>query len=110
MSDHATPKTIFQKIMEGEIPAKFIHEDELCVGIEDIQPRAPIHYLLIPRKAIRSVMELEESDRELMSHLIFTAKKIASEKKLSAYRLQINNGEQAGQTVFHLHMHLMGWN
>lgn len=102
-------KTLFQKIIDREIPSEFVHEDELCVAIKDINPKAPVHLLVIPRKPIPSIMDLEEEDRELISHLIFTAKMLAEREKCKGYRLQFNVGEDGGQIVFHLHLHLMGW-
>ncbi len=95
--------------MEREVPADFVHEDEWCVAIKDINPKAPIHWLIIPRKPIRGIADLVEEDKELVSHMIFTAQKLAKEAGTSNFRLQFNTGEKAGQTVFHLHLHLMGW-
>ena len=102
-------KTLFQKIIDREIPADFIHEDEHCVVIKDKFPKAPIHFLVIPRKVIPSIVELEEEDQELISHMIFTAKRLAKEHKCEGYQLQFNVGEKGGQVIFHLHLHLMGW-
>jgi histidine triad (HIT) family protein len=102
-------KTLFQKIIDGEIPANFVYDDELCVAIKDIHPKAPVHLLIIPRKAIPSIMEIEEEDTDLISHLIFTAKKLAEEQDCEGYKLQFNVGKKGGQEVFHLHLHLMGW-
>ena len=90
----AEEKTLFQKIIDREIPADFVYEDELCVAIKDLYPKAPIHFLVIPRKAIPSVNELEESDAALVSHLIFVAKKLAQENACEGYRLQFNVGEK----------------
>jgi histidine triad (HIT) family protein len=102
-------KTLFQKIIDREIPGEFLYEDELCVVLKDIYPKAPVHVLVIPRKPIPTIMDLEEEDRELMSHLIFVAKKIAAEQKCEGYRLQFNVGAKGGQDVFHIHLHLLGW-
>lgn len=105
----AEEKTLFQKIIDKEIPADFVYEDELCVAIKDLYPKAPVHLLVIPRKMIPSVMELEEEDKDLVSHLIFIGKKLAKEQGCEGYRLQFNVGEKGGQVIFHLHLHLMGW-
>ncbi len=102
-------KTLFQKIIDREIPADFVYEDELCVAIKDLYPKAPVHFLVIPRKAIPSVNELEESDAALVAHLVFVAKKLAQENACAGYRLQFNVGEKGGQVIFHLHLHMMGW-
>lgn len=105
----AEEKTLFQKIIDREIPADFVYEDEECIVIKDLYPKAPVHLLVIPRKAIPSINELEESDALLVAHLIFVAKKLAQERKCEGYRLQFNVGEKGGQVIFHLHLHLMGW-
>ena len=101
-------KTLFQKIADKEIPAKFEHEDELCVAIRDINPQAPTHILIIPRKAIARVDEAKPEDAALIGHLVLTAQALAKKLGLGAgYRLVINNGRQAGETVPHLHLHLL---
>lgn len=105
----AKEKNLFQKIIDREIPADFVYEDEQCVAIKDIYPKAPIHLLVIPRKDIPSVNELEEEDGDLMAHLIFVARQLAKQYKCEGYRLQLNVGEKGGQVIFHLHLHLMGW-
>lgn len=102
-------KTLFTKIIEGEIPADFVYKDEHCVAIKDINPKAPSHFLVIPRKPIPSIIELEEQDKELVAHLIFTAQKLAQEHAFEGYKLQFNVGKKGGQEVFHLHLHLLGW-
>lgn len=101
--------TLFEKIIRGEIPADFVHEDEVCVAIKDINPKAPVHFLVIPRKVIPSIAALQVEDASLISHLIFTAKMLAEREKCEGYRLQFNVGEKGGQVIFHLHLHLMGW-
>jgi histidine triad (HIT) family protein len=102
--------TIFSKIMSRDIPAKIVHEDNLCLAFHDIQPRAPIHVLLIPKKAVRSLAELETEDSALMGHLIITASKIAKQLGISdsGYRLVANTNADAGQSVSHLHFHILG--
>ena len=106
--------TIFTKIINREIPAKIIFEDELCIIIEDISPQAPLHYLAIPKKEIIGVSDLDDKDNEIMGHLMLTIKKQMQNINVSNYRLVINNGSEAGQTVFHLHIHILanrtlGW-
>jgi histidine triad (HIT) family protein len=106
--------TIFTKIINKEIPANIIFEDELCIIIEDISPQAPLHYLAIPKKEIIGVSDLDDKDNEIMGHLMLTIKKQMQNINVSNYRLVINNGSEAGQTVFHLHIHILanrtlGW-
>ncbi len=103
-------KTIFQKIIDREIPAKLAHEDDLCIAIHDINPQAPVHVLVIPKKHLARVGEATVSDQALLGHLLLTAAALA--KKLgvaeSGYRLVINNGPDGGESVPHLHVHLLG--
>jgi histidine triad (HIT) family protein len=102
-------ETIFSKIIRGEIPATRIYEDEHCIAINDIAPRAPIHILVIPRKVIPRLVDATEEDRALIGHLMWVAGRIAEEKGIGeAFRLVVNNGKGAGQTVFHLHLHILG--
>ena len=106
--------TIFTKIINKEIPANIIFEDELCIIIEDISPQAPLHYLAIPKKEIIGVSDLDNNDNDIMGHLMLTIKKQMQNINVSNYRLVINNGSEAGQTVFHLHIHILanrtlGW-
>ncbi len=101
--------TLFQKIIAREIPAKIAHEDELCIAIHDIQPQAPVHVLVIPKKLIARVGEASPEDQALLGHLLLTAAQIAKELNLSAgYRIVINNGPHGGESVPHLHVHLLG--
>jgi histidine triad (HIT) family protein len=104
-----TEKTLFEKIIAREIPANFVHEDETCVAIKDIAPKAPVHYLIIPRKPIPGVHMLEDEDWPTVLHLFQVAKKLAERDGCEGYRLQFNVGEKGGQEVPHLHLHLMGW-
>jgi histidine triad (HIT) family protein len=100
---------IFQRIIDKKIPAKIAYEDDLCLAFHDINPQAPVHVLLIPRKVIRTHGDIAESDRDLLGHLHVVAVKLAKELKLDdGYRIVINCLERAGQTVPHLHLHLMG--
>lgn len=102
-------KTIFSKIIAGEIPADIVHEDDLVVAFRDVSPQAPVHILIVPREVIPGVDFLEERHRELVGHMLLTAKKLAHSEKLDeGYRLVINSGEKGGQTVDHLHLHLLG--
>jgi histidine triad (HIT) family protein len=101
---------IFCKIAAGEMDTKLLHEDELVVAFADISPMAPVHALIVPKKHIVSVEEAGPEDRDLLGHMIHTAQKLARELGVSesGYRLVINNGAGAGQTVSHLHLHLLG--
>jgi len=103
-------KTIFQKIIDREIPAKLAHEDEHCIAIHDINPQAPVHVLIIPKQLIPRVGEASVTDQPVLGHLLLTAAALA--KKLgvadSGYRIVINNGRDGGETVPHLHVHLLG--
>lgn len=101
--------TIFQKIIAREIPAEILYEDELCISIKDIQPQAPFHALIIPKKLIPRIGLAEESDQQTLGHLLLVAKKIAQEQHLDeGFRVVINNGADGGETVPHLHVHLLG--
>ena len=102
-----TEKTIFGKIIDKEIPSNIIFEDELCIIIEDISPQAPIHYLAIPKKEIIGISDMSEEDKKLIGYLFFTIKNVMINKEIKDYRLVINNGSEAGQTVFHLHIHIL---
>ncbi len=102
-------KTLFQKIIDKDIPGEFVFEDEFCVVIKDIYPKAPVHFLVIPRKLIRSVDDLKEEDGPLVSHMIMVGRNLAKQYKCEGYRLQFNVGEKGGQVIFHLHLHVMGW-
>ena len=101
-------KTLFQKIADKEIPAKFEHEDELCVAIRDINPQAPLHLLIIPRKPIARVEAAAPEDAALLGLLFLVAHALAKKLNLArGFRLVVNNGPQAGETVPHLHVHLL---
>merc|ERR1712096_58498 len=101
--------TIFDKILDGSIPTKFIHEDDKCVAFMDVAPQAPVHFLVIPRKRIAMIKDAEDGDAELLGHLLLAAKKVAKEQGLAkGYRLVINNGVEGAQSVYHLHIHVMG--
>ena len=101
--------SIFTKIKNKEIPGNIVYEDDQCFALEDINPQAPIHILVIPHKEIAKVSSASPEDKELLGHLLFISKKIADKYDLKDnYRLIINNGAGAGQSVFHIHVHLMG--
>ena len=101
--------SLFTKIRKGEIPGNIVYQDDLCFAIEDINPQAPVHILIIPIKEIEKVSDASEEDINLLGHLLHVSKKIAQDHSLeNNYRLIINNGAKAGQSVFHLHVHLLG--
>ncbi|KAG9509191.1 Histidine triad nucleotide-binding protein 2, mitochondrial, partial [Fragariocoptes setiger] len=109
MAAEGETDTIFHKIMRKEIPATFVYEDDKCIAIKDIAPVAPIHYLIIPRKTIPKLSKIEEEDEPLLGHLLYVAKKIARDEKLdNGFRIAINDSHHACQTVFQLHLHLIG--
>jgi len=100
--------TIFQKIIDKELPADIIYEDELALVFKDINPVAPTHLLIIPKKPIEKVSDAEDQDKELLGHLLLVAGKVARDLGIDeAFRLVVNNGAGAQQTVFHLHIHLI---
>ncbi len=100
--------TLFEKIIAREIPSTIVFENEEIIAIEDINPSAPVHILVIPKKPIPTIADAENSDQALLGQLILTAKNIAKEKKLEGYKLHFNVGEKGGQEVFHVHLHLLG--
>ena len=101
--------TIFGKIIRREIPADIVYEDDLALAFKDVAPQAPIHILVIPKKPIPRLSEATQSDTELMGHLLMTVKKVAELANLgNGYRVTINNGNDGGQTVDHLHLHILG--
>ena len=100
--------TIFGKIISGEIPSEFIYEDEHCVAINDVNPQAPIHVLIIPRKGIPRLVDAELEDQALLGHLMLVAGKVAEQLGVGdAFRVVINNGEAVGMTIYHLHLHII---
>ena len=98
---------IFCKIIKKEIPGEFLHEDEYSIVIKDLYPKAKTHLLILPKKHIPSVIELEEGDEKIAGHMIKVAKDLAEKLGLKGYKLQINVGKDGGQEVFHLHLHLL---
>ena len=102
-------KTIFKRIIDGEIPAKIVHEDDLCLAFHDVSPAAPTHVLVIPKKEIASLAQLEAEDAPLLGHLWMVIAKLAKDLKLDGgYRVVVNCGADGGQSVDHLHFHLLG--
>jgi histidine triad (HIT) family protein len=101
-------KTIFSRIIDREIPAEIEHEDDLCIAIHDINPQAPVHILVIPKKVITRVAAATNEDTATLGHLIQIARKVATNLKLNrGFRLVINTGPDSGETVPHLHVHLL---
>ncbi|PSN10006.1 histidine triad nucleotide-binding protein [filamentous cyanobacterium CCT1] len=102
--------TIFGKIIRKEIPANIVYEDDLCLAFTDITPQAPTHILVIPKQPISKLSDATADDKELLGHLLLTVKEIADQAGLTedGYRVVINTGNNGGQTVYHLHLHLLG--
>lgn len=100
--------TLFTKIIRREIPADIVYEDELCLAFRDINPQAPTHVLLIPKQEIARLADAKDEDRALMGHLLLAANEVARRLGVDdAFRLVVNNGADAGQSVFHLHLHIL---
>ncbi|ACK68857.1 histidine triad (HIT) protein [Gloeothece citriformis PCC 7424] len=101
--------TIFGKIIRREIPATIVYEDDLVLAFKDINPQAPTHILLIPKKPLPQLDAATEEDQDLLGYLLLSAKTIAAQVGLkNGYRVVINNGDDGGQTVYHLHLHILG--
>ncbi|RLA50281.1 MAG: histidine triad nucleotide-binding protein [Gammaproteobacteria bacterium] len=101
-------ETLFTKIINRELPADIIYEDEHCIAINDIAPKAPTHLLVIPKKPIPRLADATDEDAALLGHLMLAASKIARQAGVEdAFRLIVNNGAEVGQTVFHLHLHIL---
>jgi len=102
--------TLFEKIIARQIPAKLAHEDDLCIAIHDISPQAPVHVLVIPKKTIPRLGAASAADQSLLGHLLLTAATLAKQLGVaeSGYRIVINNGRDGGESVPHLHVHLLG--
>ena len=101
------PSNVFARILRGEIPAQLVHEDEHCIAFRDVAPQAPLHVLVVPRRPIRSLGEAATSDAALLGHLLLTATAVAEQLGHPEARVVINNGVAAGQSVFHLHVHVL---
>jgi len=107
MSDAAP--TLFTRIIQREIPANIIYEDELAIAFHDINPQAPVHVLVVPKKPIPRLADAIPEDHRILGHLLMTVKRVADQLGLEkGYRVVINTGEDGGQTVYHLHLHLLG--
>ena len=102
--------TIFKDIIDKKIKTDLIHEDDICIAINDINPVAPIHILIIPKKEISTINDLNSEDKEIVGHLTYIAKKIARDRNIdkNGYRLIFNCNDDGGQTVYHIHLHLIG--
>jgi histidine triad (HIT) family protein len=104
-----TSDTIFGKIIRREIPADIVYEDDLCLAFKDVNPQAPVHVLVIPKQSIAKLSDAESQDHALMGHLLLTVKRVAAQLGLTnGYRTVINTGDDGGQTVYHLHLHILG--
>ena len=101
-------ETIFGRILRGEIPSDRVHEDEHCIAFRDVAPQAPVHVLVIPREHIPSLKQAQPEQEALLGHLLLVAAQIARQEGLEDWRTVINTGADAGQTVFHLHVHVIG--
>jgi histidine triad (HIT) family protein len=102
--------TLFERILQGELPANFVYRDELVAAIRDIQPRAPTHILIVPIKPIRTANDVTSSDEALLGHMFVVAAQLAAREGIAkdGYRLIVNCNTHGGQEVYHLHMHLIG--
>lgn len=104
-----TTDTIFSKIIRREIPAEIVYEDDLAIAFKDVHPQAPVHILVIPKEPISQLADAEAKDHALMGHLLLTVKRVAEQMGLeNGYRVVINTGPDGGQTVYHLHLHILG--
>ena len=101
--------TLFEKIIAREIPADIVHEDDQCIAIHDIDPQAPVHVLVIPKKPIPRIGEATPEDQALLGHLLLSAARVANQLDLgNGFRIVVNNGKDGGEAVPHLHIHLLG--
>ena len=100
--------TIFSRILRGEIPCDEVYSDEHCLAFRDIAPQAPVHVLVIPREPLVGLQDVGEEHAALLGHLLLVAARVAKQEGLTDFRTVINSGEAAGQTVFHLHVHVIG--
>jgi histidine triad (HIT) family protein len=101
-------ETLFTRIINRQIPADIVYEDEHCIAIKDVNPQAPVHLLLIPKKPIDRLSNAQAEDQALLGHLMLAVARITRELEIeNAFRLTVNNGADAGQSVFHLHLHIL---
>jgi histidine triad (HIT) family protein len=101
-------ETVFGRILRGEIPAKRVYEDDRAIAFHDVSPQAPVHLLVIPRKPLPKLSASGAEDEALLGHLLLVARHVAKEAGLSDFRVVVNDGLTAGQSVFHLHLHVLG--
>ena len=101
---------LFCQIVQGAIPSKKVYEDEVCLAFEDVNPQARVHVLVVPKRHVTSMADIQESEVGLLGHLLFTCSLVAREHMIeeTGYRVVVNTGSGAGQTVFHLHVHVLG--
>jgi len=100
---------LFCKIIKGEIPTEFVYQDKDVVAFRDINPKAPVHILIVPKKHIAKLQDISDNDKEVLGQLLLAAKKIASQEKIEqGFKIVINCGQKGGQEIFHLHVHLLG--
>jgi histidine triad (HIT) family protein len=101
--------SIFTKIINREIPADIVYEDDLAIAFRDISPQAPVHILVVPKQPLAKLSDAVPEDHRILGHLLMTVKRVADQEGLTnGYRVVINNGPEGGQTVYHLHLHLLG--
>ena len=108
MTQNDDNPTLFGRIIRKEIPADILYEDDLCLAFRDIAPQAPVHFLVIPKAYIPTLGEAQVNHQALLGHLLLKAAEIAKEQGLEGWRTIINTGDKGGQTVFHLHIHVLG--
>lgn len=107
-TDDTAQDTIFGRILRGEIPCDQVYADDLCLAFRDVTPQAPVHVLVIPREPIARLDAAGEEQAALLGHLLLVAARVARQEGLQGFRTVINSGSEAGQTVFHLHVHVIG--
>ena len=107
-ADPAANDTIFGRILRGEIPCDAVYADDHCLAFRDLNPQAPVHVLVIPRQPIAQLAAAAPEDAQLLGHLLLVAAQVAQQQGLASWRTVINTGAEAGQTVFHLHLHVIG--
>ncbi|KAJ6642494.1 Histidine triad nucleotide-binding protein 1 [Pseudolycoriella hygida] len=107
-AENNSAETIFTKIIRKEIPAKIIYEDDVCLAFNDVNPQAPVHFLLIPKTRIDCLSSSKETDAQLLGHLMYTAGQLGNSLCPKGFRLVINNGQEGCQSVYHLHLHILG--
>jgi histidine triad (HIT) family protein len=101
-------KTIFARIIDRELPADIVYEDDRCLAFRDIAPVAPTHVLVIPKEPLDRIEHMTEDQEGLVGHMVFVATQVAKQEGLTGFRLVMNNGAEVGQTVFHIHLHILG--